>query len=143
MLRIVTFCLFTISASLSGANAYFNELRASTGCGPDYSWVFSQEKGLQLALNIFLPIVALGVVSFLASVNRPVKVLSVFVAVAMLVFSCIVFFPSYFSVYAPCDRKGDETSFGILLVTIFLWGAWVFWAGILFFISSQQKAVVK
>jgi hypothetical protein len=57
----------------------------------------------------------------------------------MLLFSCIAFFSGYLSGYAPCDRKGDETSFGIYLVTIFLWGAWVLWAGILFFISSHQK----
>lgn len=139
MLRVVTLCLLAISAVLGGSNAYFNELRASTGCGPDYSWVFSHEKGLKLALEIAMPILSLGVVSYFASVNRSVRVLSVFVASIIFLFSCFAFFSSYLSGYAPCDSKGDETSFAVLLVTIFLWGAWVVWASILFFISSHQK----
>lgn len=144
MLRLVTLCLFTTSALLGGANAFLNELRASTGCGPDYSWVFSREIGLKLALEIAMPIFFLGIISFFASANRRLmRVLSLYVAIIMLFFACLTFFPDYLSGYAPCGSKGDESSFGLLLATIFLWVVWAFCSGILFFISIHQKAEEK
>lgn len=139
MLRFVTLCLFIVSALFAGSNAYFNELRASTGCGLEYSWVFSHEKGIKLATDNFMPIMSLGVVAYLASMNKLVRVLSVYVAIVMLFFSSSFFFPDYFSGYAPCDRKGDESSFAMYLVSIFLWVIWLLWSLVLFFISSQQK----
>lgn len=127
-LRLLTLGLFAVGACFAGANAYWNEFRASTGCGPDYSWPFEVATGVGAAMSVFVPIMVFGLVSCFASRAWPILIVTTLFGLALSAIGVGSFFDDTSQKYAPCDYKGDQTTFFIFFVTVmgsFVWGALV------------------
>lgn len=124
-MRKISFMLAVMAAISAGANAYWNELRASTGCGQDYSWVFRSEKGLVLALETAWPMAAFAFISFALGISQFIKKATLVAASLLLVICGYSFIDDCLRSYAPCDRNGDETSLFLMISTFAIAMLWL------------------
>ena len=142
-LRLLTLGLFAGGACFAGANAFWNEFRASTGCGPDYSWPFAVATGVGAALGVFSSLFLFGLVSFYAPRGWAVVIVTTLFGGYFCWLGVDCFVTDYLRAYSPCDRKGDVTSFYIFFMTVAGFVLWLFIVVIIASVSALLPSSIK
>jgi hypothetical protein len=136
-------CGSVIVSSLIAANGSFqNALRASHGCG-EYSQQFDPSAAILDAGSMMIPSVILLTLILVPWHHSTARISSLLIA---LVYATLVFRISssdFINQYAPCDRKGDESSLTIVIIDSFaLPILWIFLTAsleIVLFVYSRLK----
>jgi hypothetical protein len=123
----LAFCILAISSGLTaGYDSWDNAVRASHGCG-EYSPKFDSAFAMSNAVSMLIPTVIL-LLFVLFSWNRiSTKISTIIVTISYSFFVFYNYMDHAIRHYAPCDRKGDESSFDTLIIgMVFLPIVWVF-----------------
>jgi hypothetical protein len=124
-LQIIICVLALISGVMAGINSWNNAVRASHGCG-EYSPSFGSLSPRSNAIEMFYPSVIIVFLTLISWKRASFKISTIIIAILYLVLVFYTYQTDKISHYSPCDRKGDESSFFLLLTgLIFLPMLWL------------------
>jgi hypothetical protein len=125
-LRTIATAILVLGACFSVIGCVLNAYRASSGCGPDYSPPFELFEAVAAGAVLGLPIILIVIFCWLFRSGTMGNVVTMSLAAFYAVVSGYAAVSNAIAGYAPCDRKGDESSAAVLLFGLFILWLWMF-----------------
>jgi uncharacterized membrane protein YidH (DUF202 family) len=117
-LRLFSYALSIGIGLIAAANSFQNAKRASHGCG-EYSSNFVLSSAITEATTMLIPTLILLFLIFLSWQRTSSRISIVLITFAYSIFVFYTFLSDFTNAYAPCDRKGDESSLFIIILGVF------------------------
>lgn len=118
-LRTIATTILVLGVSFSAVGCILNAYRASSGCGPDYSPPSELFEAVAAGAVLGLPISLIGIFYWAFRSGTMGNVVTMSLGAFYAAVSNAI------AGYAPCDRKGDESSAALLLFGLLILWLWM------------------
>ncbi len=125
-LRTVATAILVLGVCFSAVGCVLNAYRASSGCGPDYSPPFELFEAVVAGAVLGLPIILIGIFFWVFRSGTMGNVVTMSLGAFYAAVSGYAAVSNAIAGYAPCDRKGDESSAALLLFGLLVLWLWMF-----------------
>jgi hypothetical protein len=135
-LRMITTAILLLAAIAAAAGSFLNDYRAHSVCGLG---AFQPAKAASEAASMGIPFALIAVFYWSPKSGKINRAVTLLVAIAATVICLYNSISDTITGYAPCDRKGDESSFNLFLFELLILFIWMALYGISTFIGSVRR----